>query len=304
MALEVKAAVVPHLGTWRSRRVTGIAASGDPTFSIDDIAEEAIEHFLQKHGLNIAYYSEDKGLVQVEAGKTPEGLLIIDPIDGTRAAIAGLESCVVSIAWADYVEAPTFQNVRYAGITEIKGDLTFTAGRGEGVQILDGKGNRIEPFLAPTTEISAMAWTLGAVGAPLEYLFNILKEITNTTTLRGGFFILNSSAYELTRMVTGQFSGVIDVRTRLLHDFPETRELFCQYGGGRPVSLFGYDIAAAGFIAQEAGCTVTDAWGRSLNNWNLLDTREANFGSVVAASNPTLHARIMETIEAGFALGI
>jgi len=55
--------------------------------------------------------------------------------------------------------------------------------------------------------------------------------------VRGGFFILNSSAFELTRLVTGQLAGVVDVRNRLLKDFPQTRELFRTYGGGRLLCL-------------------------------------------------------------------
>lgn len=145
-----------------------------------------------------------------------------------------------------------------------------------------------------------MAWAMGTVGAPLDLLFPVLKDIANTTTLRGGFFVLNSSAYELTRLVTGQLASVIDVRDRLLKEFPETREMFRECGGGRLVSLFGYDVAAAALIAQEAGCTVTNAWGRDFSDWNLLDTSEANFGSLIVASNPTLHALLVETVDAGF----
>ncbi len=300
LALAVKEAVLPHLGTWRSRRVMGIAASGDPTFSIDEIAEHAVEQYLRDNDINVAYYSEDKGLVHLYEGREPEGILVIDPIDGTRGAIAGFEACVVSVAWTDYKPAPTLSDVRYASITEIKGNLTFTAVRGQGVEIVDSAGKSVSPFLAPTTEIPSMAWTLGTVGAPLDLVFQIVKEIANPTTLRGGFFVLNSSAYEITRLVTGQLASVIDVRTRLLREFPETREIFRECGGGRLVSLFGYDVAAAALIAAEAGCVVTDAWGRDMSQWNLLDTSESNFGSLIVASNANLHAQLVAKIDAGF----
>ena len=68
----------------------------------------------------MAYYLEDRGLVHPFPDRTPEGILIIDPIDGTRGAIAGFEACVVSVAWTDYKPEPTLADVRYAGITEIK----------------------------------------------------------------------------------------------------------------------------------------------------------------------------------------
>ena len=301
LAAHVKAAVFPHLGTWRARKVTGIANSGDATFDIDDIAEGAVEQFIHDRDLNVAYYSEDRGLVHPFPDRTPEGILIIDPIDGTRGAIAGFEACVVSVAWTDYKPEPTLSDVLYAGITEIKGNTTLSAARGEGIEIIDGDGKPVTPFLSPTTEIPNMAWCMEVVGAPLELLFQAVRDIANPTTVKGGFFILNSSAFELTRLVTGQLAGVIDVRNRLLKDFPQTRDKFKEYGNGRMLGLYGYDIAGAALIVKEAGGLLTDAWGRDLSDWKLLDTSEANFGSLIASSNATLHAQLVEAINAGFA---
>ncbi len=300
LAAHIKSAVYPHLGTWRARRVTGIASSGDATFDIDDIAEAAIEDFLREHDINVAYYSEDRGLVHPFPGKEPEGILIIDPIDGTRGAIAGFEACVVSVAWTEYKPEPTLGDVLYAAITEIKSSLTFSAERGKGLQIIDGEGKYAAPQLSPNTEINSMAWCMECVGAPMDQLLAAIKDVANPTTVRGGFFILNSSAFELTRLLTGQLSAVVDVRTRLLRDFPETRPQFEKFGGGRLLSLYGYDIAGAALIIKEAGCILTDAWGRDLSNWNLLDTTEHNFGSLISASNAELHSKLLAGINAGF----
>lgn len=301
LALHVKNAVFPHLGTWRARKITGIASSGDATFDIDDIAEGAVEDYIREHGLNVAYYSEDRGLVRPLPDREPEGILIIDPIDGTRGAVAGFEACVVSVAWTDFTEKPTLGDVRYAAIAEIKGGLVFSAERGEGAQIVDAAGETVQPFLSPTTEIASMAWALEVVGAPLDLLMHSIRDLANPTTVRGGFFVLNSSAFELTRLITGQLAGVVDVRNRLLKEFPQTRDLFKRYGGGRLLSLYGYDVAGAALIAQEAGCIVTDAWGRSLAGWELLDTTEPNFGSLLAAPTAKLHAHLVEAADAGFA---
>ncbi len=301
LAAHVKSAVFPHLGTWRARRVTGIASSGDATFDIDDIAESAVESFLIEREINVAYYSEDRGLVHPFPGKTPEGILIIDPIDGTRGAIAGFEACVVSVAWTEYKPEPTLGDVLYGAITEIKGNLSFSAERGKGVQIVNVDGSLISPQLSTNTDLTAMAWCMECVGAPMELLLSAIKDVANPTTVRGGFFILNSSAFELTRLITGQLSGVVDVRNRLLKDCPVTRPLFEQYGGGRLLSLYGYDVAGAALIAQEAGCILTDAWGRDLSEWKLLDTTEHNFGSMLASSNSALHGKLLEGVNSGFA---
>ncbi len=127
---HIREAVRPHLGAWHGREITGTAASGDATFRIDEHAEEAIVSFIERERLSIAYYSEDKGLI--EFGASPEAVLIIDPIDGTRPAVAGFEQCVVSVAWADYRPDVTLADVRLGCIGEIKNDDLFWAERGRG----------------------------------------------------------------------------------------------------------------------------------------------------------------------------
>ena len=301
LSQAVRTAVMPHMGTWRSRKVTGVASSGDATFSIDDIAEEAVETFIHSNGLRVSYYSEDKGLVLPKGSGGIEGVLIIDPIDGTRGAIAGFECSVVSVAWCDPKEKPTVSDVLYGAIAELKSGQTFTASKHGNLEILDGSGNTIPAEPSANTDIDKCGLTLGTVGAPLEVLFQAIGPLASRTTVQGGFFVLNSSAYELTRLATGQLGAVVDVRNRLLREHPETRQLFKNYCSGRLMSLYGYDLAAALLIAKSAGCVVTDAWGNSLDNWELMDTTEANFGSLVAAANSDLHGKLMEEIDRGFA---
>jgi myo-inositol-1(or 4)-monophosphatase len=301
LAQHVKAAVVPHMGTWRARRVTGIAASGDATFDIDEIAEQAVSQYLVDNEVNVAYYSEDRGLVNPLGGTEPQGILIIDPIDGTRGAIAGFEACVVSVAWAAYKPQPVLSDVKYAALVEIKGTRMFLAERGAGTQIREADGTTVPAALSPQTDIPGMAWATEVVGAPVDLVFKAMGGFASKTTVRGGLFILNSSAFELTRLVSGQLAAVVDIRNRLLRSHPELTAIFTEYGGGRLLSLYGYDIAAAALVVEEAGGVVTDAWGQSLANWNLLDTTEANFGSLVACANPELHSKLMAEIDASFA---
>jgi len=87
---EVRDAVRPHVGTAGARDIEGTGASGDATFAIDEVAERRVEDFLREMG-EIAYYTEDRGLV---VNGYPEYLLVIDPIDGTRPAAAGLATAL------------------------------------------------------------------------------------------------------------------------------------------------------------------------------------------------------------------
>lgn len=296
---HIRDTVRPHLGAWQSRTVSGTAASGDATFVIDDHAEEAIVSFIEREKLSIAYYSEDKGLM--EFGASPEAVLIIDPIDGTRPAIAGFEACVVSVAWADYTPNVTLGDVRYGCIGEIKADDLFLAERDGGAQWIGPDGMERPMRLLPIENISAAPLSFEAVARPIEWLGVALSEVIDAASLQGGCFLFNSTAFSLTRLVTGQLAACMDVGNRILRDIPASRDRFIELGRGKSIGLFTYDIAAAALIAAEAGATVTDAHGQSFASTPLLDTREANLKSILAASNPVLHEKILAALDSGMA---
>ena len=269
---HIRDTVRPHLGAWHGRQISGTANSGDATFAIDDVAEEAILSYIEREKLSIAYYSEDKGLM--EFGAAPEAVLIIDPIDGTRPAVAGFEACVVSVAWADYAPGVTMGDVRYGCIAEIKGDDLFFATRGGGAEWFGADGQPRPLRLLPITEIARAPLTFEVVARPFEYLGIVLSDIVDAAAMRGGCFVYSSTAYSLSRLLTGQIAAVLDVGNRILRDRPASRDRFVGIGGGRPVGLFTYDIAAAALLATEAGATVTDAHGQSFDDTPLLDTSE------------------------------
>lgn len=296
---HIRDAVRPHLGGWSGRQISGTAASGDATFGIDEIAEDAIVSYIEREKLSIAYYSEDKGLI--EFGSSPEAVLIIDPIDGTRPAAAGFEACVVSVAWADYAPDVTLGDVKFGCIGEIKHDDLFWAARGQGAHWIGPSGVEKSARLLPITEISQAPLTFEVVARPFEWIGIALGEIVNTAGMKGGCFLLNSTAFSLTRLMTGQLAATIDIGNRILRDFPASRPRFLELGLGKPLGLFAYDIAAAALIAQEAGAIVTDAYGNSLAGTRLLDTSEPNLQSILSASTPELHEALLSEIHAGIA---
>ena len=126
-----------------------------------------------------------------------------------------------------------------------------------------------------------------------------MGDIVDAAAMKGGCFLFNSTAYSLTRLLTGQLAAVLDVGNRILRDRPAARDRFLEVGFGRPVGLFTYDIAAAALIATEAGAVVTDAHGNSFDDTPLLDTSEANVKSILAASTPELHESLLAAIDAG-----
>ena len=297
LAKHIRDTVRPHLGRAQARRITGTAVSGDATFAIDDIAEQAIVEFIDREGLSVAYYSEDKGLI--EFGSSPEAVLVIDPIDGTRPAMAGFEQCVVSVAWADYTANPTLGDVHYGCIAELKRNDLFVAERGRGAAWYDDQGERRPVSLLAIDEPSMVPLSFELAGRPMEYVAPVLSGIVDRAGIKGGCFLFNSTAYSLTRLLTGQLAAVLDVGPRILQDQPATRERFVEIGGGKAIGIFTYDIAAAALIAEEAGAAVTDASGRSFKKVPLLDTSEGNLQSLCAASNSRLHAELLNIVQSG-----
>jgi myo-inositol-1(or 4)-monophosphatase len=98
VALALREQVLPALGAHAGREHAGAGAGGDITFAIDERAEAFLEEYLREAAPGVAFYSEDRGLVEPAAAG--EWVLVVDPIDGTRPAMAGLESACVSVAAA------------------------------------------------------------------------------------------------------------------------------------------------------------------------------------------------------------
>ena len=293
---HIRDKVRPHLGAWHARQVTGTAESGDATFAIDDIAEEAIVEFIEKHKLSVAFYSEDKGLIEFG---DPEAVLVIDPNRRHAACARSFEQSVVAVSWADYTADVTMGDVRYACVAELKRNDIFFAERGKGAKWTAHDGSVRGPNLLPIDEIAKAPITFEIVARPFEYLGTVLDDIVNTSSMKGGTFVFSSTAYSLTRLMSGQLAGVLDVGHRILHDFPQTREKFLRIGKGTAIGLFTYDIAAAALIASEAGAIVSDAYGNDFRETKMLDTSESNLQSMCAASTPILHERLLEAIDAG-----
>ena len=299
LARRLRLLVQPHLGTMGARQLAGRAVGGDTTFAIDVAAEEETVSFLEELEQPIAVYTEDKGLPQ-DWGLA-DYVLIVDPIDGTRPAMAGFEACCVSVAVARRTEAPTMGDVLYGVVVEIKEGGVFRAVRGEGVQMVDGAGRPRSVALSDTADLSRLFWTIGFRGRPAQELVAVLGDLMDQSSVDGAVFDIGSATYSMTRLLTGQLDAYIDVGPRMIEVAPWVERRFRQVGRGAVLNNAPYDVAAAALIAEEAGCVVTDAAGRSLAARPLLGADMAHQMSVVASSNPAVHRLILEDVERGMA---
>ena len=297
---KVRSAVRPHLGSLSAKALEGRGASGDTTFGIDEVAERTVCEFLEGRP-DIAYYTEDRGVVLTSA---PNWLFIIDPIDGTRPAAAGLESCCVSVAAAPLAGrepgALTMGDVSVGVVTEIKNRAVFSAVRGAGAKIeIDGEPSL--PALSKTTDLHEIFWQAGYRGRPAIELTSVIAELIDLSSVDGGYFDLGSAPYSITRIVTGQMDLYVDVGQRMVEEVPAVRETFLEVGHGCILNNYPYDLAAAALIATESGAIVTDAAGASLDTCALIPTGGGGQLSSLVSSNISLHDAVLERLDAGIA---
>jgi myo-inositol-1(or 4)-monophosphatase len=289
VAARVRAAVVPALGEANAREGVGIAPGGDVTMAIDEVAEIVVEETCAAAG-DIAFYSEDRGYV---AFGRPRAILVVDPIDGTRPAAAGLESCCVSVAVVPPSRDATLGDVTMGVVHEIKSGVPFIARRGRGVET--------SAPVRPSTNIDlgALFWTAGLRGRPAMLVTVALEHLIDGSSMRGGYFDLGSATFNMTRIVTGQLDAYVDIGHQVVDRFPLTEARFRAAGDGAVCTNFPYDVAAAALIVQEAGGVVTQPDGHSIADLPAVGSGEGYGVAVLASASSPLHERLLDAVEEG-----
>jgi myo-inositol-1(or 4)-monophosphatase len=291
LARRLRERLLPELGSHAGRELSGEGAGGDLTFAVDELAEAELEAFIAERAPRTAFYSEDRGLV---APAEAVDVLIVDPIDGTRPAMAGLESACVAVALAPLGDGtPTMADVLVGCVVEIKTGDWFLAQRGGGV-----RGSR---RIAPTREVDLrqMFWAYGFRGRPARPTVEVLGDLIDASSVGGGTFELGSQAFAMTRVATGQLDAVIEVGSRMIDDIPGMRQEFERVGGGEVLNNSPYDLAAPWLCLIEAGGVVSDGWGRPLDAHPLLGSGHEFQMSSISASNPDLHVALVDAVDKG-----
>ena len=292
LAADLRDVVKPMLGEHAGRAHEGAGAGGDITFAIDEVAEKRMESYLAENAPQVAFYSEDRGMVS-PSGDAAQWVLIVDPIDGTRPALAGLESACVSVAAAPLEQDPTMGDVEVGCVLEIKSGARFLAVKGEGV-VPAGR-------LSSNRSIERMFWTYGLRGRPVREVMEVMAELVDRSSVGGAGFDLGAATFDVTRIVTGQLDAYIEPSPRIVEEVPGMRAEFERIGGGEVLNNSPYDLAAAVLCAEEAGAIVSDAWGEPLGNRLLLGSGHEYQLSCVAACTQELHGAICREIDLGIA---
>ncbi|MER3521237.1 MAG: hypothetical protein C4317_03080 [Acidimicrobiia bacterium] len=293
LARKVRAAVLPHMGTFGARDQVGTAVGGDATMKIDEVAEGVVRAFIEERP-TYSIYTEDAGL-----NKSPraEAILVVDPIDGTRPAAAGFESSCVSVAATANLEDPVLDDIEAACVLEIKSGTCFLADSNGEVAIVAGE-ERLRPSPTDNSDLSSAFWAGGYRGRPYLPVAAAVSSLADACAIGGSTFDLGSASYIMTRIVTGQLDAYVDPALRVLATYPVLEAEFLRAGRGAVVCNAPYDIAAAYLCLRNAGGVVTDAWGEAIGTRSLLGSDRQAQISIVAASNAKLHKAILAELDA------
>lgn len=292
LAKKVREEILPELNN-NKREIVRREHGGDPHFKVDELAEQAVENVLRKWRLPIACFSEDRGLVYFH--KKPKWLLVIDPIDGTRPAMANFESCCFSVAVVPFSSNPKFGEITHALVLELQTGKYFYADASQqkittSVKDLPSPSKKITP--------ENMFWSTELTAHPIRQITKVCGNLIDNSVTLGAVFVFTSSTYSLTRIITGQLDAHVDVGHRILQDHPELTGEFLKVGRGKLVTLFPYDIAAAAFILIKAGGVATDAYGQPLDKLSLITDKSLEGQcSIIAASTPSLHTKIFNKLD-------
>ncbi|MGB9979989.1 bifunctional fructose-bisphosphatase/inositol-phosphate phosphatase [Methanobacterium sp.] len=258
---EVGEAVSPLVGKEKSGKTVKMGADGTPTKMIDVVAEEKVIEILKNTGKSVTLISEEIGEFKIGEGPS-EVVFVVDPLDGTINALKNIPFYGISIAIADLsiksLALLTLHDIEIGFVKNLASGDLYEAVKGKGAS-LNGEG------VIPSSQVDI---TGSLIGAYVRGAMTKMNEICKTVRR---IRLLGSVATELCYVADGTYDAFLDIRGNL-----------------RVV-----DIAAAKLIVEEAGGTVTNEHGKSLDN--KLDVTERT--SIIAACNLNIHKDIINTTE-------
>ncbi len=233
----------------------------------------------------------------------PRAIFVVDPIDGTRPAAAGLESCCVSVAVVPPREDATLGDVTFGVVHEIKSGDRFSATRGGGARGRARRRSR-DPAAAVGQRRSRprCSGPPGLRGRPVMPVSVVLEELIDGSSMRGGYFDLGSATFNMTRIVTGQLDAYVDIGRRIVDEFPSLRTRVPQRSGrARCARTSPTTSRPPALIVAEAGGVVTHADGAALADHPAVGSGDGYGIAVLASASETLHQVLLSAVDRGMA---
>jgi myo-inositol-1(or 4)-monophosphatase len=205
-------------GTPDAGIIVEMGADATPTQAIDKVAEDIILSFLRDAEVCGEVISEEAGRCRISDA---DGIIILDPIDGTYNAIHGIPYYAISAA---YMESGT---VTAAYISNLGFREVFTAEKNAGA-FLDKKPIRV----SAVDRLDAASLSLYGKQHHIDSLIGIAGTARRWRHL-------GASALELAYVGCGRIDGFVDMRGTLRYTDAAAGMLICEEAGGMVTSTSG-----------------------------------------------------------------
>lgn len=293
----------------RQRDVSLDEISRDYSYTLDKKGEDEIARIFRRawnRGCKYGYVTEDKGLV-LPRNIPIDWMFMIDPVDGSRNAQAGFEmACAVITGVRGDKQNPTLADVEFGILHAIKDDIIILAIKGQGVFELSKKGRqRLLPKQNSPQSLPGIAYYFETYTMDTELMGRIIKPLNIEVLKKGGFKVeAPSASFGAFALLRGQVDMHIDVRKRLIDDYPHLNPV----PHASPKVISPLDIGAGWLGLKEFGYPVTNAYGNVLDEtylWMFDEQgkwKQDNQISWVAASSISLHEQVLAKLNEGFTL--
>lgn len=213
----------------------GIGASGDQTYAIDKLAEDIIVSVLEKSGESLTIVSEEIGGKEIRGGGT---IVLIDPVDGSRNAVAGIPFYGTSIAVAG---GETIGDVFLSYVINLVTGDEFWANRGDGAYL---RGERIA-----TQNDDILYVTAYEAQSPAHDIARIIPLLSESRKTR----CLGATALDIAYLARGSISVFAN-----------------------PSPSRSFDFAGGWLLVREAGGVFTDMAGNPVDDVEIGLTKSTS----------------------------
>lgn len=208
------------------KNAIGVGASGDKTFPVDSLAEEIITAGLKALQEPFTIISEEMGILELQGGGAR---VLIDPVDGSKNAVAGIPFYCTSIAVAD---GDTLGDVRLSYVINLSNGDEFWAERGSGA-CLNGRQIHTQkddifslvsyeaqvpgkdiPAIMPLLSQSRKTRCMGATALDLAYLASgaasvfVTPSLSRSFDFAGGWLLIKEAGGVITDTSGAQIESV------------------------------------------------------------------------------------------------